>query len=246
METSGSHVPDLTKRPQAIINEIRTKVKEILKSNILKIEIGKDFFDNCSLLQTITYTENDWFYIADAKVKLVPYKGVKSAHITKLLKLVTSFMVVYDSEVMTTIKAVYNIDTSETDVINLPEAIMAINASICSTCKKTHKKCVCNSVNDLSRKLSKEELEMLQISNLKLAENVEITATGDVLQTEEEKGNTEKPADISKFQPLLQSLAKTMRIKSTSQMALYAQSLMKNKPDITEPELAKELLKMQF
>lgn len=245
METSGSHVPDLTKRPQVIINEIRAKVYEILKSNMLKIEVGKDFFNNYSLLQTITYTENDWFYIADAKVKLVPYKGVKSAHITKLLKLITSFMVVYDNEALTTIKAVYNIDTAETNIINLSEAIIAINASICSTCRRTLKKCVCNSVNDLSKKLSKEELEMLQASNLKLAENIEITATGDVLQTEEEK-STEKPADLSKFQPLLQSLAKTMRVKSTSQMALYAQSLIKNKPDITEPELAKELLKMQF
>jgi hypothetical protein len=246
MQTDGVHTPDLTKRPDKLIGLIKTHVDKELRNNVAKIEIGKDFFEDYNLFQITTYTENDWFYIADAKVKLVPYKGVKSAHIVKLSKLVTSFMVVYSNETMSSIKAVLDIDTQKIDVINLPEVIIAINASICATCKRTNRKCVCNSVNDLSRRLSKEELEVLQVSNLKLSDYVEITATGEILQTEQHEAQAEKQVDVSKFQPLLQSLAKTMRIKSTSQMALYAQSLLKANPNITEPELAKELLKMQF
>lgn len=219
--------------PDIIYGKMYEETKRIFLEKIKPYIDGETFIEKHEIHFPC---ESGWHCIANANIRISLHKCDRIV-VNSIISIVANYSLQFEEHIGVIISEYSN---DETSIINFDIMKHLVYESICQRCRRHIKNCKCyasNTKNKINKSIS-EPVKCRTDGELTPEEFLLFDDTTILMKKEED------PIDFNKYQPVINGLIQSMKIKDKKEIQNIAHSIIKENKDITEEELVQSILKL--
>ncbi len=225
--------------PKIIESTMRPMVKEIIRQNIDKINLGAPILKRMNI---DTAFENDWYCDVSANARLTRH-GVMRLDLLSINKVYCLFGLQVDGFLIVDIKSIYI--NQNVEILNLDEVIRTINSSFCEQCGKRSTDCSCTFVQ---KNIPNHIATPIPLNSVDINYDCQATFEPELFDATSSfwsrptEAFKEPEIDMKKYSPIIEGISKTFKT-NIKQVQSVAYEIVANDPNISEEKFAAEIIK---